>query len=566
MRTSRPIGGIIHTYQRYDPKTCPSPTQPGPDVVSGAMEHMLAHGSMRELTEEELARAIHLDPSQIAGLGPSLDALMELLRERKRKILETYETKRVKQEAAGRFHDLAKSMNPPAKLAERFGQSVREEQLYDIERLWYRVEDERSLFARQLVQLIDRLGDKYQVDELAAKYEFTGRTPMTVPQAIEIKQELEEIDRLLKQLEEAAKTAQIGIIDMEALSEYAEQGDMDGLRQLARMVEQYLKDLAEQQGLEKTSQGYRLTPKAYRLFQGRLLERIFSNLEAARSGRHQGPILGEGAVELQQTKSYEFGDSLANMDIPGSLINAMLRDGPGLPLRLRSEDIIVHRTRNSPKCATAVLLDMSGSMRYDGLYVNVKRMGLALDGLVRREYPGDWLRFIEVYTFAKLRPVGEVVMLMPKAVTLFDPVVRLKADMSDERISEMQIPPHFTNIQHGLQLARQLLAAQDTPNRQIILITDGLPTAHFEGKDLYLLYPPDARTEEATLREGQLCHREGITINTFLLQSWWQSSEDVKFAQKLSESTTGRVFFTAGKDLDRFVVWDYVKRRREILS
>ncbi len=563
---SRPIGGIIHTYQRYDPKTFPSPTQPPPDLVSGAMEHMLTYGSMRELTDEELARAVQLDPSQIAGLGPSLEALMELLRERKRKILETYETKRVKKEAASRFHDMAKSMQPPLKLEERFRQAVKEEQLYDIERLWYRVDDEQSPFARQLVQLIDRLGDKYQVDELAAKYEFTGRTPMTVPKAIEIKQELEEIDRLLQQLEEAAKTAQIGVIDMEALAEYAEPGDMEKLNELGRMIEQYLKDLAEQQGLEKTAQGYRLTPKAYRLFQGRLLERIFSNLQAARSGRHQGPILGEGAVELQQTKPYEFGDSLANMDIPGSLINAMLRDGPGLPLRMRSEDIIVHRTRNSPKCATAVLLDMSGSMRYDGLYVNVKRMGLALDGLIRSEYPGDWLRFIEVYTFAKLRQTGEVITLMPKPVTVFDPVVRLKADMSDERISEMQIPPHFTNIQHGLQIARQLLAAQDTPNRQIILITDGLPTAHFEGKDLYLLYPPNARTEEATLREGQLCRREGITINTFLLQSWWQSSEDVQFAQKLSESTKGRVFFTAGKDLDRYVVWDYVKRRREILS
>ncbi len=567
---SRPIGGIIHTYQRYDPTNLPSPTQPPPDLVSGAMEHMLTYGTMRELTDEELARAIHLDPSQIAGLGPSLEALMELLRERKRKILETYETKRVKKEAAGRFHDMAKSMQPPTKLEERFRQAVKEEQLYDVERLWYRVDDEKSPFARQLVQLIDRLGDKYQVDELAAKYEFTGRTPMTVPKAIEIKQELAEIDRLLQQLEEAAKTAQIGVIDMDALAEYAEQGDLDKLQDLARMVERLLKDLAEQQGLEKTAQGYRLTPKAYRLFQGRLLERIFSNLAASRTGRHQGPILGEGAVELQQTKSYEFGDSLANMDIPGSLINAMIRDPPGArpgaPMRLKSEDIIVHRTRNSPKCATAVLLDMSGSMRYDGLYINVKRMGLALDGLIRREYPGDFLRFFEVYTFAKLRQAGEVVSLMPKQVTLFDPIVALKADMSDERMSEMQIPPHFTNIQHGLQLARQLLAGQDTPNRQIILITDGLPTAHFEGKDLYLLYPPNPRTEEATIREGQLCRREGITINTFLLQSWWQSSEDVKFAQKLSESTSGRVFFTAGKDLDRYVVWDYVKRRREILS
>ena len=566
MRATRPIGGIIHTYQRYDPKNFPSPTQPPPDMVSGAMEHMLAHGGMRELTDEELANAVHLDPSQIAGLGPSLDALMELLRERKRKILATYETNRVKQEAAAHYRDMAKSIEPPARLEDRYRRAVKEEQLYDIERLWYRVEDEQGPFARQLVQLIARLGDKYQVDELAAKYEFTGRTPMTVPKALEVKEELEEIDRLLKQLEEASKTAQIGVIDMEALAEFAEEGDMEKLNELAKMIEKYLRDLAEQQGLEKTAQGYRLTPKAYRLFQGRLLSRIFSDLQASRTGRHQGPVVGEGAVEMQQTKSYEFGDSLANMDIPGSLINCMLRSGSERPLRLHSDDIIVHHTRNTPKCATAVLLDMSGSMRYDGLYINVKRMGLALDGLIRSEYPGDWLRFIELYTFAKLRQVSEVITLMPKPVTLYDPVVRLKADMSDERVSEMQIPPHFTNIQHGLQLARQLLAGQDTPNRQIILITDGLPTAHFEGKDLYLLYPPDPRTEEATLREGQLCHREGITINTFLLQSWWQSNEDVKFAQRLSESTTGRVFFTAGKDLDRYVVWDYVKRRREILA
>ena len=389
---------------------------------------------------------------------------------------------------------------------------------------------------------------------------------MTIPQALEIKEELEEIDRLLKQLEEAAKTAQIGVIDLDALAEYAEPGDIAKLSELARAIEQYLRDLAEQQGLERSGRGYRLTPKAYRLFQGRLLERIFSNLAPSRTGRHQGPVVGEGAVELQQTKPYEFGDSLANMDIPGSLVNAMLREGPGLPVRMRPDDIIVHRTRNTPKCATAVLLDMSGSMRYDGLYVNVKRMGLALDGLVRREYPGDWLQFIEVYSFAKLRQPGQIAALLPKPVTLFEPVVRLRADMSDERISEMQIPPHFTNIQHGLQLARQLLAAQDTPNRQVILITDGLPTAHFEGSELFLLYPPDRRTEEATLREGRLCRREGITINIFLLQSWSQSREDVQFAHRLAESTAGRVFFTAGKDLDRYVVWDYVKRRREIVA
>src|SRR6202035_216641 len=143
------------------------------------------------------------------------------------------------------------------------------------------------------------------------------------------------------------------------------------------------------------------------------------------------------------------------------------------------------------------------------------------------EYPGDFLQFIEMFTFAKPRHVSEVAALMPKAVTLYDPVVNLRADMSDPDITEMQIPPHFTNIQHGLQLARKFLSVQDTPNRQVMLITDGLPTAHFEGETLFLLYPPNPRTEAATLSEGRRCAQEGITINIFLLNSWNQSEEDV---------------------------------------
>jgi uncharacterized protein with von Willebrand factor type A (vWA) domain len=209
---------------------------------------------------------------------------------------------------------------------------------------------------------------------------------------------------------------------------------------------------------------------------------------------------------------------------------------------------------------------MSGSMRYGGQYVNVKRMGLALDGLVRREFPGDYLQFVEMYTFAKPRHASEVAALLPKPVTESSPLVHLKADMGDPQASEFRIPPHFTNIQHGLQMARQFLSQKDTPNRQVILITDGLPTAHFEGQWLYMLYPPDPRTEAATLREGQHCQREGITINIFLLPSWSQSEEDIRFAYRLAESTSGRVFFTAGQDLDRYVVWDYLSRRREIIA
>ena len=137
--------------------------------------------------------------------------------------------------------------------------------------------------------------------------------------------------------------------------------------------------------------------------------------------------------------------------MPASFTNALVRGGPGLPIRLKPEDIEIHRTRNRPNARTVVLADMSGSMRYDGQYIHVKRMALALDGLVRREYPGDSLQFIEMYTFAKRRAIGEIASLMPKPVTVFDPVVRLSADMSREDISEFYIPPHFTNIQHALQ-------------------------------------------------------------------------------------------------------------------
>jgi uncharacterized protein with von Willebrand factor type A (vWA) domain len=561
-----PLGGIIHTYQKYDPVSFPSPTAPPPDMVTPAFEHLLFYGSTRELTEEDLARAVRIDPSQIKGLGPSLEALMEMLRERKRKILSTYETNKVEAEARDRFHDQAARIQPPGHLAKRFRQAVQEEQLRDLEQLWYRIGDERGKFAGQLLHLTERLGEKYQVDELIAKYDFTGNTPMTVPQAIQIKQELEAIDRLLKQLEEANKSARIGIIDLEELAQFVEPGDLQQLGALQQMIQEYLRAEAERQGIEQGRHGVQLTPKAYKLFQAKLLTQIFEELEASRSGRHQGPVVGEGAVEMQRTKPYEFGDSATHMDIPGSMINAMVRNGPGLPVRLQPDDIIIHRTRNTPKCATAVLLDMSGSMRYGGQYVNVKRMGLALAGLIRTEYPGDFLQFIEIYSFAKPRHFSEIAALIPKPVTVFDPVVNLRADMSDPSISELMIPPHFTNIQHGLQLARKYLSAQDTPNRQIALITDGLPTAHFEGEVLRLLYPPSSLTEKATLREGMNCAREGITINIFLLSSWNQSEEDVRFAYRLAESTRGRVFFTAGKELDRYVVWDYIKRRKQIIS
>ncbi|MFO0885983.1 MAG: VWA domain-containing protein [Pirellulales bacterium] len=488
-----------------------------------------------------------------------------MLEERKRKSAK-YDSEKVLPEAEKNYARNVERADPPEKLKAKFERAAKEEQIHDLEYLWYSVGDDRSRFARQLVQVVQRLGEKYQVEELLAKYKFTGRTLMDVAKALEVKEELEKIDKLLEQLEEAAKNAQIGIIDLDLLEQFTEPGDRERLEQIQKAVEDLVRQMAEQQGLERDGNSFRLTPQAMRLFQGKLLSRIFSELTASKTGRHNVPVQGEGAVELPATKPFEFGDSLTQMDIPQSFVNAMLRQKGELPLRLTTDDIEIHKTRNTPKCATVVIMDMSGSMRHDGQYVNVKRMALAMEGLIRREYPGDYLQFIEMATFPRIVQASEIVELLPKPVTLFDPVVRLKVDMSKEEISEALVPPHFTNIQRALQMARQLLATQDTPNRQIVLITDGLPTAHFSGQHLYLLYPPDALTEQATMREGALCARDHITINMFLIPSWSQSEEDIRFTFRVAESTKGRVFFTAGKDLDRYVVWDYIKRRKEILS
>jgi uncharacterized protein with von Willebrand factor type A (vWA) domain len=556
--------GVVHTYLGYDPKEFPSPTAPPPDAAGAAFDFAMRFGDLEGFTDEQLAAAIKIDPSQIQGLGPILQSLVTMLEERKRRILETYETRAATRAAAEAFLASAGAIEIKKEQRDDLQRAVREEQLRDLERLWYAQKNEHSLVARGLLKLIERLGEKYKIEQLDAKYAFTGKEPMSVERALEVKEELEAIDELLRQLREAMKTAQLAIIDMDQLAEFAQDedrvGDLERLNDLQRQIEEYVRAEAERQGLERTREGYRLSPKAMGLVRGRLLSEVFSNLDAARSGRHQNNVLGEGPVETAKTKPYEYGDALTNLDLGSTFVNAAIRG------EFAIDDLVVHRARNTPKCATSVLMDMSGSMRHGGQYVNVKRMALALDALIRQEYPGDHLSFIEMFTFVKLRPPSEIVSLLPKPVSIHDPVVRLRADMGDPKITESRVPQHFTNIQHALSLARRVLSGQDTPNRQIALITDGLPTAHFEGPHLFMLYPPDPRTEEATIREAVACAREGITINIFLLPSWSQSSEDIAFARRVAETTRGRVFFTGGRDLDRFVLWDYVSMRRKVIG
>ena len=256
------------------------------------------------------------------------------------------------------------------------------------------------------------------------------------------------------------------------------------------------------------------------------------------------------------------------MDIPASFVNALIRKGPGTPVRLEQEDIEIHRTRNTPKCATCVLMDMSGSMRYDGQYINVKRMALALEGLIRSEYPGDYLQFIEMYTFAKPVPRGKLDRADAQAGD--DLRSRRAAAGRHEPRRRQRAPDPAALHEHPARPVDSpggCSSTQDTPNRQIILITDGLPTAHFEGADALPALParPADRGGDACAKASSAAAR-GSRSTCSCCRVGRKREEDVRFAYRLAESTKGRVFFTAGRDLDRYVVWDYLSRRREIVS
>jgi len=560
-------GGVIHAYHAYDPRHAPPPLEP-PDLVSGAFERMLAEGRRRPLTPAELADAVKIDPRSIAGLGPSLDDLIARLEARRERLLAAHRLDAARREAPREVAARRGELSLPPELLAAIDRELEREHLRGIERLWSRLPD-GSEASRRLMRLLKALADRFEIERIAARWRFRGHEDLSIPRAIEVGEELDRIEKLLSQLREARRNARVGIIDLDELRELLSEQDAESIAGLQRQVNEILRALAEQQGLEEGPEGYQLTPKAWRTYQSRLLAAIFADLRRGRSGRHLPVTDAEGAVESSTTRPWEFGDPLAHLDPVESMTEALVRrasrpaaDPAGPEPLLRGEDLRVFRTRHSPKAATVVILDMSGSMRQAGQYVHCKRMALALDGLIRQEYPGDFLRFISMDTLARVRTIAEVAELLPRPVTIRKPVVRLRADLSDPTLDELDLPLHFTNIQRALELSRRLLAAQDAANRQVILITDGLPTAHCEGSDLYMLYPPDPRTEEATLREGRRAAVEGICINVMLLPSWNQTEDDLRFADRLATSTGGRLLHVSGEELDRFVVWDYRARRR----
>ena len=321
-------------------------------------------------------------------------------------------------------------------------------------------------------------------------------------------------------------------------------------------------DLIQKEGLiEKDQEGkWRITPRGVRKIQDKSLDDLFQTARRDSLGKHDTPEKGEGSVVLEDTRPYVYGDSLANLNLHETLKNAYVRQGGGVPIRLSSEDYVVHETEYQTRCATVVLIDMSGSMGRYGKYYTTKKVALALQAMVRSRYPQDSLQMIGFYTFASLMNERQLLNSAPKQVSIYDSRVHLRFDLDHP---PARVPQHFTNIHAGLRLARSVLSRQPVANKQIIVITDGEPTAHIEGREVVLIYPPAEKTAHHTLAEVKNCANAGIRVSSFALIEDYFYLGLVNFVEEMARVSRGVAAYCSTDEIGNLVFDSFVGGRRK---
>jgi uncharacterized protein with von Willebrand factor type A (vWA) domain len=282
-----------------------------------------------------------------------------------------------------------------------------------------------------------------------------------------------------------------------------------------------------------------LTPRGTRRIGQKVLDDLFARLRRDAFGGHRLERAGRGGERDETTKPYEFGDPF-HLDLRGTLSNALMREENAISARagqgvhLDPADFEVYRTEQLTRTATVLLVDMSRSMLLRGCFLAAKKVAVALDTLIRTEYPRDHLSVIGFAYYAReIRP-GALAELTWHGYE------------------------YGTNLQHGLLLARRILARQAAANKEIVVITDGEPTAHFENGQVEFSYPPTRATIQETLREVRRCTKEGITINTFMLE---RSRALAEFVAHMTRLNRGRAFYASPERLGEYVLVDFVGRR-----
>ncbi len=387
---------------------------------------------------------------------------------------------------------------------------------------------------QEMARLQQNLGQMMRPDDWRRAYDFSGSESLTLHEAMRMMDRLDDLDSLEQQLREVRDWSDFANLDQEKIEdllgeEYREQ--LDQLGQMAKVL--------EEAGLvRKTRRGYELTPQGVRKIGEKALSDIFAQLSRDRIGQHEISRSGGAGERIDVSKPYEFGDPFL-LDLEATVMNAVQREGAGAPVKLLPGDFEVYRTEHVTRSSTVLMIDMSRSMFYSDSFTAAKRIALALDSLIRSKYPRDSLDIIGFSYMAEV--------LKP-------------ADLPTLTWNEFQ---YGTNMQHGFQMARELLGRQKGTNRQIIMITDGEPTAHIENGEFFFHWPPMPQTFQETLREVIRCTRDGIKINTFMLE---RSPYMIQFVNDLMRINHGRVFMAQPDQLGEYILVDYVANKRKLVN
>ena len=404
--------------------------------------------------------------------------------------------------------------------------------------------EQREQLARLSQQFMDDMDLQWQMEQLSSSlqaqfgqlnsessYEMSGESPLSMSQALDAMAEMGRLDELEGMLDAATSPADLAEIDPEKIRETLGEDAASALEQLSRLTN----ELIEAGLVDRVEGRLELTPRGLKTLGSNALRDLFSSLRQDRSGQHQMATIGQGHESAYDTRPYEFGDPF-RLDLHQTIRNAIARQGSGTPVRLSPDDFEVERTEHLTRAATVLMVDLSMSMPMRGNFLPAKKMAMALHSLITSRFPHDFIGLVGFSETAR-------------------------------EITAAQLPEvswdyvYGTNMHHGFTLARKMLA-REHGTKQIIMVTDGEPTAHITSRgDVYFDYPPAPETLEVTLREVLRCTRDGIRINTFVLDA--TASLD-RFISQLTQMNGGRAFHTTNDELGGYVLEDFIERRQRI--
>ena len=383
----------------------------------------------------------------------------------------------------------------------------------------------------QMTELAQKLQNMFPQQGWGSKQDFTGEDPMGFGQAMRSMQELGDLDQLENLLRNASSPSALAEADLDRVSELLGE---DVAKSLQRMSE-ITKKLKDAGLIDQTEGKLEMTPRGLRKIGEKALRDVFGALDKDRLGQHQVERIGVGHERTYDTKPYEYGDPF-QLDLQQTLRNALKRQGSVVPVQLKAEDFEIEQTEHLTRSSTVLMLDLSLSMPMRDYFLPAKKVAMALHSLMSSQFPRDFLGIVGFSETARV--------LKPHQLP----------EVSWDFV-------YGTNMQHGFMLAREMLSRQ-SGTKQIIMITDGEPTAHIsQSGDVFFNYPPVRETIEATLREVMRATREGIRINTFMLDA---SRALQSFIEQLTAINKGRAFFTSPENLGEYVLVDFIEHKRQL--